>query len=332
MNNNFMNAVNYTSDHVLRYITVNINNQSIEGYTFNLLERCYECCKIKGHSNNPLKISESSDDYVDRKLKQFEQLSTLEDKWFGLLQEADFLFPSKYILKRENNPNAMPEWLPNTLQKVKTHFEELLLKMDWGMTIYEDKEIAILHNKKKIQPLSSIPKSHLHDGRYNVVMSNVYYAPVVDQNIVIGSLHLNYGVDYTESMPELLNNLINDNCCVILGGDTNHPPSFKMCKLLTNGDNIPTNFQTNYQILEISKLTPGGNKYNMVLLNDERDTRLAKAYDGFFVKMNKELSNDTSIVVHGEHKWGKKYNPEFNNEYVTLMTDNINKLYLATEI
>ena len=329
---NFMNAVEYTSNHVLRLITVKIYDEVIDGYTFNLLERCYECCPFKGYANNPLNISENSNDYVDRKLKQFEQLSLMKDKWFDLLQEVDFLFPSKYIIKQKNNKVSMPEWLPNTLEIVKTKFLDLLVYMDWGLTVCDDKEMAIIHNNKKLVQLSPIPKLHLYDGQYYVAMSNVYHVPILDQNIVLGSLHLNYGVDYTQSIPELLDNLINDNMIVILGGDTNHPSSFKMCKLLTNGDDIPTNFQTNYQILEISKLTYGGNKYNMVILKDERDINLVKAYDGFFVKIKDTYIKDTTLVVHGNHKWGKQYNPNFNNEYVTLVPDNTSKIYSATDL
>ena len=377
----FVKNTNYTSDHLYRRINLKFsryyNNNYffydenfIKGFTFNLLSRCFniEEEKNKGFSNNPLNISENENSYINRKLIQFDLIEKLmleKDSSFILLQEIDFLFYDKYKLKvkselrstrvegKEENKMVTPIWMLRAIRELKKKFILLLNKNNWDCVACEDREIAILTNSYKLEKIDNTLSINLPSSNktknINILLTCGYHFKDFNCNIILGTLHAYYNEDYSTKLNNLLingelNNKIKNNLITIIGGDTNRPPSLNINGLLTSGDNIATNFQTNYQYinkLHINNngyyyyypiITNNNKKYTKVLLNDERNTTLSKAYDGFIISTKNNINNIKLdyIIVSGDQKWS--YSTKVNkfmqpDDYIKLINEYSENLY-----
>lgn len=281
----------YTSDHVRRDVEVTTDNITLKGCTWNLQERCYSKEDGPwGYANNPLSCSEDKTQYEKRKFKQIDELASVcEEKDFDflLLQEVDFFFPDLY--KNKGPEEKVPEWLPSSLETVKKYFIETMIKLGFNPLWYEAKEIVICYKIGKLYRTHDETcltykskwetKEVLFLGTFEHTSGNI---------VKLGSMHGQYGEDYSESVPKLLDDLKANSHCAIIGGDMNHPPNFKMSNLLVLDENETTNFFSNY-----SQATP----YTKVELNDTRSNS-PKAYDGFFVTTGK-------VEISGSHTWTK---------------------------
>jgi hypothetical protein len=301
----------YTSDHVRRDINVTFNGLVRKGFTWNLQERCYSKKDGPwGYANNPLNCTEDENQYEKRKIRQINEIvkiCQLKDSDFGLLQEVDFCFPEYY---RQKDPKEkIPEWLPATLEIIKDYFSNELTKINFAYISYEPKELVIIY---RLDRLKFIRSDDYLTYTNNWETKSVLFLGSFednDQNIVkFGTLHGNYNVDYSLSIPELLRYLKMENNCVIIGGDTNHPPGYQMSGLLVLDENETTNFFTNYADVN--------DQYTQVHLEDPR-CHLPKAYDGFFV-----TSGD--VEISGSHVWTKK-STETNEEYPVLIETTITR-------
>ncbi len=283
----------YTSDHIL--VTAKVNNHII--HTWNILERCFSKADgLWGYSNNPLNITESKDNYIKRKLEQFSIIKEqCKNATFFLLQEADFLFP-ELDKGRMNKDKSVTAWSPEVYKYLTETFDKLLQEIGWDMLTYESKEMAILYNKKYVNLVENSERYLLEYKNRWESKKLLFMADFVDfekKKISVGTVHLNYAIDYSESIPLLLKELQEEDRIVIFGGDTNHPASFQMSNLLVPSEQKATNFHTNYSKFD--------NGYTKVDVNDERMNSVAKAYDGFFVAP--PIGRTLSVSVYCDGYW-----------------------------
>ncbi len=311
----------YTSDHVRRDIEVKTSDAILKGCTWNLQERCYSKEDGPwGYANNPLSCSEDKSQYETRKFKQINEIvSICEEKDFDFLlfQEVDFFFPEYYEAKGpEEN---IPFWLLSSLEIVKGYFLALFIKHGFNFIWHESKEIVICYKMDRLYHVG-IETCLTYKSKWET--KDVLLMGTFKDNkgniIKLGSMHGQYGEDYSESVPKLLNKLKSDSHCVVIGGDMNHPPNLMMSNLLVLDENETTNFFSNY-----AETTP----YTKVELNDPRSNThhqafsLPKAYDGFFVTSNSEVS----ITISGSHTWTKAITAT-GDEYPVLIPTSLKRI------
>lgn len=127
-------------------------------------------------------------------------------------------------------------------------------------------------------------------------------------------MHANYNEDYSKSVPDLLDEFNAEKTFVIIGGDMNHLPGYKMSRLLVLDETETTNFFTNYSLVPDSCTE----SYTKVQLTDPR-CGLPKAYDGFFVTRG-------DVIISGSHTWSKEYKDTGSEYPVLKTTDLVTKL------
>lgn len=289
----------YTSDHVWRQIDIS----HYQGFTWNLQEKCYNKADGPwGYSNNPLNLTETVNEYVSRKLKQFGEIIELcDDNHFGLLQEADFLFPEYY--QRKDAVEKFPKEFVDVFINLKAIFISALDLIHWKLTTYEDKEMAILYSNK-LDMVSDSSQSYLEYKTQEESKKVLFCTDFIDietqQKLTLGTLHGNFNSDYSMEIPMLMRQLQTEDKIIIFGGHTNHPPHYKIDGLLVTDINVCTNFFTDY--------AQHNGIFNKVYLHDDREEirekNMIKAYDGFFVIP--PLGKDVNIMMTGRHAWSKQ--------------------------
>lgn len=271
--NNF-EELNYTSDHVPRDIEVKISNETWKGFTWNLQEWCHGCSE-ESYSNNPFDFTETSFQYETRKIKQINEMMIMcKEKDFGALQKVDFC-------STVSN---------DSLDTIRDYFCKCLFTIGWNFITYSEKQLVIIYKTSELSHISNeifLPYKFKTQTYYSL-----FLATFKDKNgniIKLGSMHGHYNTDYSNSVPKLLKILEANSYCTIIGGDMNHPPSYKIPRFLVSNDNEITNFTTNYSSVD--------GQYATVELNDTRCNN-PKAYDGFFVTKG-------NAKVTGSYKWEK---------------------------
>lgn len=302
----------YTSDHVRREIVyINSFRQCYRGFTWNLEKRCHsKADSAWGYSNNPLNCTETKEMYETRKIRQIDEIiaSRKQNQYdFGCFQEIDFCFPEYYSLLPAEE--KIPDWLVPSMRKIKEYFMKALISIAFNYHLFEEKELAIIYDNCRLNPVGVT-----HHLKFKTAWDNKYHLLLItfrdsDNNYVrIGSMHGNYNDDYSESIPILLKQF--DNTPIIIGGDMNHPPNYKISNFLVLDENECTNFFTNYATVTGS--------YTEVKLNDAR-CNLPKAYDGFIVSHG-------TVIISGEHKWDKR-TTEDGVEYPILIANKFSRKY-----
>jgi hypothetical protein len=263
---------------------------NLSGFTWNLLECGYSKADNSNlHSNNPFNRSESASEYLSRKMEQLQTIGRLMDTHqFGLLQEADFLFP-------DNNRSVERPWMKDVFCALVWSLSDMLNKKGCRIQLYWEKEVAIIHSASLSHKSYNIEFPYVRKGKIMDITKYAMYTCIFEsegKNICLGSFHAQFGVDYTEPIETFRKETLSKADITIIGGDANHPSNYQFPGLLTLSENDVTNFYTNYNETD---------PYTKVELHDHRNGA-PKNYDGFLV------FTDASVTtrVSGEHYWDKE--------------------------
>lgn len=231
----------FTSDHT--YVSAKISTYgegvhdseiTLAGLTWNLLNQC-------NPHNNPFGVQESGENYVLRKVKQFEFLieqmqSDIFD--FIVLQEVDIF-----------TQTPMPEFVKKFLGKARecgwlnTHSEAVdNIRMPL-LTFYNTKNLEFV-SKKAMFPVPETQKNCGLEATFNYTNSDI---PVCITNI-----HLEYNIDFRDMILKYQKQQISDGKFTIIAGDTNNDPKIGCPSLIGDLVNRPTNIgsQSKLQLLD----------------------------------------------------------------------------------
>lgn len=158
----------------------------------------------------------------------------------------------------------------------------MLESIGWKAIVYKEKDLAIIYNTKVLEPegdsTKELPYEH-KDGTKYVLLLQTFN--MNNSKISLGTIHAQYSVDYSTSIPEIIDSAGMD---IIIGGDMNHPPGYKFPGTLT-ASTFCTNFYTDYHSHESG--------FKEVWLTDKYQENRVKNYDGF-------LTNIKDVSVRGE--------------------------------
>ena len=227
----------FTSDHT--YVTAKISTYgegahdreiTVVGLTWNLLNQC-------NPHNNPFGVQESGENYVLRKVKQFEFL--IEQMQSGIfdfivLQEVDIF-----------TQTPMPEFVKKFLGKARefgwlnTHSEAVDNVRMPLLTFYNTKNLEFV-SKKPIFPVPETQKNCGLEATFNYAKSDI---PVCITNI-----HLEYNIDFGSMILKYQKQQIGAGKFTIIAGDTNNDPKIGCPSLVGDLVNRPTNIDPQFKL------------------------------------------------------------------------------------
>lgn len=279
-----------TSDHAWRSISVEFVDQSnnktpaIQGTTWNMQMRCVSketarrrlADPKKAHTNNPLNIDETPEEFFIRKNEQLRELEAF------ILNKQDFIFLQE------------PDWIYDA--QLRKMYQTMLHKHGWAMISTTDlkriepdlnaqyQPLVTLYNTKRLTPDPKHPsagrfESEAVHGKFRALQTN-FIDQKTKKPIALVNLHLEYGVDYRNRMLALQQAMVKKDLPCIMGGDTNNVQNLNLSTMI--GDwHAATN------------IGPDG---NLGLTTAHRGEQLPgkkplqKAYDGFFVNPGRKSS------------------------------------------
>lgn len=278
-----------TSDHLPQSITTNLEIEEtslkLSGATWNLLKKCKTNLP---RTNNPFRITETAEEYEERKLVQIKEIEDImSSKHFMLLQEADFLTDSR---KESTTEEIVP--FMQAVQKLESSGIKFLSIADFikGTNI-KNSELGIIYKKEMLEPIDGsqrllfASKSGNQDepkgfGYEFKILKDANGKDISSHNktVLLISVHLDFSKNYSNDpeMMEFLKSHEEAGNFVILGGDTNHPIGDRM-PFETMGIKSETKSTT----FELAPSTENG-PWDKVIISHP-GASITRYYDGFYV-------------------------------------------------
>lgn len=179
--------IDYTSDHIMQYINIELNDIQLSGYTWNLQKKC-----VKG--NNPFKINEDNTTYIKRKYLQFHELLQCD---FAFIQEADFF---------------------NIGSLLYDDFHTMLAESSYSYVVAAKQGLIILFNHLVLEYL---PNTQKEDCRGRLLLAGFKHIET-GKHILLGSFHLSFNGDYNDVFTFLSTKYLNEYDLFVTGGDSNN--------------------------------------------------------------------------------------------------------------
>lgn len=275
---------NFLSDHSVQSITANLRTKAdrlcftVNVATYNMLSRGYSKAVNGLYSNNPFDVDELTDDYFDRKYRQFLELGNLlKTHDFLLLQEVDFLTNSTF---NYSTAQATQDYLKK-LQLLKHQFHQLLAANNFAisMTSRSSSEIrqqllVTLYRKNRFTLASSrgvFEAATPYGYRQFRGFETIFLVENTQAELVITNIHLRFGdptcaaqIDsYQAEMEE-------KKSFSIIGGDANNPQT--MLRHAIGDEREASTFSSSFD---------EKNTIRFSTVHDE--SGVAKSYDRFWV-------------------------------------------------
>ena len=299
----------YTSDHAIQKIEVTTSHATIKGATWNVQNKCRNIADEyrKRFANNPANVSETPEQYNERKKKQVAEINKLfDDTDFVLLQEADVLTDLSLGFKSQREARG---W--KVLEfSAKNHIT--------------DRDLVILYNPTKINPSLANGNPDIK-GAVKVNNSSfkgqlVEFAHTTGIAVALCNLHLDYLL-HSEQQAELdkiQQHYADNGILCIMGGATNHSSNVGLNGLM--GDpNVVTNIS--------DEVKPNGSKIASQpttlhgIYPDPSGSsnmlQVQKKFDGFFVGAGFE---DAKVKLSGDRF-------EVKNHTVQVIRDSKDRTY-----
>lgn len=243
--------------------------------------------------NNPWNIEETFAEYFNRKKQQLDQIlkilqgdqgmmSGLSTWWSGqapdpakdamFLQEIDI-----FLNKRLGSAEAT-----NKLNALKSEFFQKLKNIGYDMVITrpipgcKQQPLAILYNTKTLkftgQARGILDYNNDHDFRgFECLFERLVDNKPTKDIVALASVHLKYGPNYSQIIPEYQRKQVENNIFTIMGGDTNHAPNIDIVGSIACYNTVTT--------------IEGDEQGNESGLHQNTDR--AKCYDVFFMNPDK---------------------------------------------
>ena len=274
-----------TSDHTYqsaRVVLVDAQDQpllAVKGCTWNLMNYGVSLKTNGTHPNNPWDFDEDHTSYMIRKKRQLDKILTIiitasaaDENDFFFLQEVDIFFPAHPKL----NVTELQQAERNELI---TEFDNKLQALGWkiiskkgGLT---QQALVTLFNTKILQINGAATSVFPTTKKQCRGLAQEFIHLTTHQSVALVNLHLDYSIDYSQSIPEYQRHQAKEGKFTVMGGDTNHAPNQGIVGLINTWSNI-TNL---------------AGDLNGIAYLHKNTAHIMKCYDGFFANPTQDPVN-----------------------------------------